>query len=78
MLVLSRVKGGEIVIEPAGIRIVVVDFDRRSGRVKIGIQAPDDQTILRSELVGNPERAGREASLVEQRRELQRNATHKR
>ena len=78
MLVLSRIKNSEIIIEPAGIRIVVVDIDRRNGRVKIGIQAPNEQTILRSELVGNPERAEREASLVEQRRELQRNATHKR
>ena len=78
MLVLSRNKNGEIVIEPAGIRIVVVDIDRNNGRVKIGIQAPDDQTILRSELVGHPERVGREASLVEQRRGLQRNAPKKR
>ena len=78
MLVLSRIKNSEIIIEPAGSRIVVVDIDRRNGRGKIGIQAPNDQTILRSELVGNPERAEREASLVEQRRELQRNATHKR
>ena len=78
MLVLSRNKNGEIVIEPAGIRIVVVDIDRNNGRVKIGIQAPDDQTILRSELVGHPERVGREARLVEQRRGLQRNAPKKR
>jgi carbon storage regulator len=48
MLVLSRKVGERIVIEP-GIEIAVVDI--RGGRVRIGIAAPSDVGIRRSEIV---------------------------
>lgn len=47
MLVLSRKPGEEIVIGN-DIRVTVVEV--KGGRVKIGIQAPNDVTIFRSEL----------------------------
>jgi carbon storage regulator len=47
MLVLSRKTGEEIVIGQ-DIRVTVVDV--KGGKVKIGIQAPDDVAIFRSEL----------------------------
>lgn len=47
MLVLSRKVGEEIVIGN-DIRVTVVDV--KGGRVKIGIQAPNDVGIFRSEL----------------------------
>jgi carbon storage regulator len=48
MLILSRKTGDAIVID-GGIRIVVVQCDR--GGVRLGIEAPEHVTILRSELV---------------------------
>jgi carbon storage regulator len=47
MLVLSRKPGEEIVVGQ-DIRITVVQV--QGGKVKIGIQAPDDVAIFRSEL----------------------------
>jgi carbon storage regulator len=47
MLVLSRKPGEEIVIGN-DIRVTVVEV--KGGRVKIGIQAPNDVAIFRSEL----------------------------
>jgi carbon storage regulator len=47
MLVLSRKPGEQIVIGN-DIRVSVVEV--KGGRVKIGIQAPDDVGIFRSEL----------------------------
>lgn len=47
MLVLSRKIGERIVIEP-GIEIAVVDI--RGSRVRIGIEAPADVSIRRSEV----------------------------
>lgn len=47
MLVLSRKVGEKIVIEP-GIELTVVDI--RGGKVRLGIAAPKDISIRRSEL----------------------------
>jgi carbon storage regulator len=47
MLVLSRKPGEQIVIGN-DIRVTVVEI--KGGRVKIGIEAPDDVAIFRSEL----------------------------
>jgi carbon storage regulator len=47
MLVLSRKPGEEIVIGN-DIRVTVVEV--KGGRVKIGIEAPNDVTIFRAEL----------------------------
>ena len=48
MLILSRTPGDAIVID-GGIRIVVLECDRKS--VRLGIEAPPSVTILRSEIV---------------------------
>ena len=50
MLVLTRKIGQEIIIN-GNIRIVVVDISDNGVRVKIGIEAPRDVTILRDEIV---------------------------
>lgn len=50
MLVLTRRVNEEILIEPGGIRIVIVDVNQRDGRVRIGVSAPNSQRILRKEL----------------------------
>jgi carbon storage regulator len=47
MLVLSRKPGEKIVIE-GGITVTVVEV--KGNKVRIGIEAPDDVRILRSEL----------------------------
>jgi carbon storage regulator len=47
MLVLSR-KPGEAIVIGNDIRVTVVEV--KGGRIKIGIEAPDDVTIFRSEL----------------------------
>lgn len=60
MLILSRKTGDAIVID-GGIRIVVVQCDR--GGVRIGIEAPPDVTILRSELVDQVAEHNRRASV---------------
>ena len=55
MLVLSRKKDEKIILETANhekIELVVVKID--ANRVKIGIEAADDVTILRSELIETP------------------------
>jgi carbon storage regulator CsrA len=67
MLVLTRGLGESFVIEPAGIKITVVGLCT-GGRMRIGIAAPDDQTILREELVGQYARYRKEAEHIEQRR----------
>ncbi len=48
MLILSRTPGDAIVID-GGIRIVVLECGHKS--VRLGIEAPADVTILRSEIV---------------------------
>jgi carbon storage regulator len=48
MLILSRKPGDAIVIGD-GIRIVVLESDRRG--VRLGIEAPSDVSILREEIV---------------------------
>lgn len=50
MLVLGRKKGDRILI---GNDVAIVIVDVTAHRVRIGIQAPDDMTILRAELVEN-------------------------
>ena len=52
MLVLSRKCGEKIVI---GDNITITVLTTDSGRIRIGIEAPDDVTILRAELIhGHP------------------------
>jgi carbon storage regulator len=48
MLILSRRPGDSILIGD-GIRLVVIECDRRG--VRLGIEAPSDVTILRGEIV---------------------------
>ena len=48
MLILSRRAGDAIIIE-GGIRIVVLDSDRRG--VRLGIEAPTHVSIVREEIV---------------------------
>lgn len=48
MLVLGRRVNEAIVIEPAGIEIIVVGV--RDGQVRLGFRAPPTQTVLREEL----------------------------
>lgn len=50
MLVLNR-RRGEAILVDGGIRIVVLDSDRRGAR--IGIEAPQDTKIQREELVSD-------------------------
>lgn len=51
MLVLSRRENEKVIIDPKGVNIVltVVRIDR--GKVRIGIEAPDDLPIYREELL---------------------------
>jgi carbon storage regulator CsrA len=67
MLVLSRMLNESIVIEPAGIKITIVGV-MAGGKVRLGIDAPMQQTVLRQELVGNYARARKEAEESLQRR----------
>jgi carbon storage regulator CsrA len=67
MLVLTRTLGESIVIEPSGIKVTVVGV-MAGNRIRLGIAAPDDQTILREELVGRYDRYRKEANEIEQRR----------
>lgn len=48
MLVLTRRVGEEIVIDGGRIRVIILDVDR--GRIRIGIDAPDDVRIDRREV----------------------------
>ena len=59
MLVLSRRPGDQIIIEPSGIRIVCLGPSRdKHGNithsVRIGIDAPKSEKILRGEIAGHP------------------------
>lgn len=67
MLVLTRILGESIVIEPVGIKVTVIGI-LAGNRIRLGIEAPDDQTILREELVGKYDRMRKEAEEIEQRR----------
>ena len=60
MLILSRKEGESIVI---GDNITVKIVSAEKGVVKIGIEAPKEVTILRSELVEAVENANKEASV---------------
>ena len=59
MLILSRKEGESIVISD-NIRVKVVSAEK--GVVKLGIEAPSDISILRSELIKAVEEANRKAS----------------
>ncbi len=60
MLILSRKEGESIVI---GDNITVKIVSAEKGVVKIGIEAPKEVTILRSELVAAVEDANKKASV---------------
>lgn len=57
MLVLSRKVGESFMI---GDQVCITVVRIAQGGVRIGIEAPDDTTVLRSELVVPPERASHE------------------
>jgi carbon storage regulator CsrA len=54
MLVLTRKENETIWIEPGHIKVTIVGV-REDGTVRLGIQAPDNFTILREELIGRYE-----------------------
>jgi carbon storage regulator len=62
MLILSR-KAGEAIVIGEGIRIVVLESDRRG--VRLGIEAPADVTILREEILQAITSENRRASATE-------------
>lgn len=47
MLMLSRKKGQKILIQPAGVEVLVSEI--KGNRVLIGVSAPENQTIIRDE-----------------------------
>lgn len=57
MLVLVRKLNEELVIGTQGIRLKIVDV--RGGRVRLGIEAPDDVRIERSEAQFSPDMPAR-------------------
>lgn len=67
MLVLSRMLGEDIWIEPGHIRITVVGL-LSGGKVRLGIEAPEKLTILRGELVGRYDRLRKLAEKEERNR----------
>lgn len=62
MLILSRRPGDTILIGD-GIRLVVIESDRRG--VRLGIEAPADVSILRGEIVDQIAEENRRAAAVE-------------
>ena len=60
MLVLNRRRGEAIVID-GGIRIVVLDSDRRGAR--LGIEAPEETRIRREEIVSDGAAKDRQAGV---------------
>lgn len=69
MLVLNRRLLESIVIEPAGIKITVVGV-MAGGTVRLGIEAPNSQTILRSEILKTHEERRRDAEKRAERKRL--------
>lgn len=65
MLVLNR-RRGEAILLDGGVRIVVLDSDRRGAR--IGIEAPKDMKIQREELVSEVAAENRRAGARVDRR----------
>lgn len=59
MLILNRSLSEQVVIEAAGKRIVVTVVETRSGRAKLGFEAPSDVIIHRKEIADAIEREGR-------------------
>lgn len=55
MLVLTRRRDGKIVIPSLGVEILVVDII--GGKVKLGVKAPAEATILRGEVLDAMEEA---------------------
>jgi carbon storage regulator len=51
MLVLSRKQGQSLVLD--GTTVIRV-LEIRGNQVRLGVEAPDDVAVLRSELVGRP------------------------
>lgn len=65
MLVLGRKRGQDVWIEPAGIKLTIVNVDKRTGLVRLGIHAPHTQTIRRGELLERYELLRLEAERLE-------------
>lgn len=53
MLVITRNIEEGVVFQPSGIEIVIVGVDAKSGRVRLGINAPKSEEIVRRELLAN-------------------------
>ena len=66
MLILSRRPGDTILIGD-GIRLVVIECDRRG--VRLGIEAPADVSILRGEIVNQIADENRRAGAAAERKE---------
>ncbi len=66
MLILSR-RPGDTVLIGDGIRVVVIECDRRG--VKLGIEAPGDVSILRGEIVSQIADENRRAGAPTESRE---------
>ena len=62
MLILGR-RAGESIIIDGGIKIIVLSCDR--GGVRIGIEAPQDVTILRGEIAQAVTEANRQATAAD-------------
>ncbi len=63
MLILNR-RPGEAIIIDGGIRVVVLQSDRRG--VRLGIEAPEDTNIRREELVSEVAAENRRARAAQQ------------
>ncbi|MEO7103055.1 MAG: carbon storage regulator [Gemmatimonadaceae bacterium] len=61
MLILGRRPGDTLIID-GGIKIVVLQCDR--GGVRLGIEAPNDVTILRGEIVNQIADENKRANVV--------------
>ena len=51
MLILGR-RAGESIMLTGGISIIIINIDDKGRQVKLGIEAPDDVTIVRTEIAG--------------------------
>ena len=60
MLVLSRKVGQKILI---GDKISITVVRVGQGGVRIGVEAPEEMEVVREELLGDPERRSRKATL---------------
>lgn len=58
MLVLSRRPSERIVLHVGGLRVDLVVVEIRSDKVRLGIDAPPEISVLRAELLDRPQTQG--------------------